>query len=48
MNWKRIPKENSSQPSTGTYKDWKELLSVEGFHQCVLYIVLFLRRNLVE
>lgn len=35
MNWKRIPKENSSQPSTGTYKDWKELLSVEGFHQCV-------------
>lgn len=35
MNWKRIPKENSQQPSSGTYKDWKSLLALEGFHQCV-------------
>ncbi|MDX1960953.1 MAG: hypothetical protein SFU98_20455 [Leptospiraceae bacterium] len=35
MNWKRIPKENSVQPSTGTYSDWKGHLAKEGFHQCV-------------
>jgi hypothetical protein len=35
MNWKRIPKEKSSQPATGTYADWKPLLADEGFHQCV-------------
>ena len=35
MNWKRIPKENSIAPTYGLYSDWKPLLSVEGFHQCV-------------
>lgn len=35
MNWKRIPKEKSTQPIVGMYKDWKEQLSIEGFHQCV-------------
>jgi len=35
MNWKRIPKERSKQPTTGTYADWKPLLAEEGFHQCV-------------
>ncbi len=35
MNWKRIPKEKSTQPATGTYHDWKPLLAEEGFHQCV-------------
>lgn len=34
MQWKRIPKEQAIQPA-GTYKDWKELLAKEGFHQCV-------------
>jgi hypothetical protein len=35
MNWRRIPKEKSNQPATGTYRDWKPLLAEEGFHQCV-------------
>lgn len=35
MKWKRIPKENSTQPPTGKYSDWKHLLAEEGFHQCV-------------
>lgn len=35
MNWRRIPKENSVQPQTGTYKNWKPQLAEEGFHQCV-------------
>src|ERR1051326_8981942 len=35
MKWKRIPKENSTQPATGKYSDWKHELAEEGFHQCV-------------
>ncbi len=35
MKWKRVPKENCKQPTTGTYSDWKEILAEEGFHQCV-------------
>lgn len=35
MNWKRIPKENTQQPLSGTYKEWKSILADEGFHQCV-------------
>lgn len=35
MKWKRIPKEKSSQPTTGKYPDWKPILAKEGFHQCV-------------
>ncbi len=35
MNWKRIPKEKSTQPEKGAYHDWKELLAEEGFYQCV-------------
>lgn len=35
MNWRRIPKEKSKQPTSGSYKDWKELLAKEGFNQCV-------------
>lgn len=33
--WKRIPKETSIAPLSGTYSDWKPNLSVEGYHQCV-------------
>jgi 5-methylcytosine-specific restriction endonuclease McrA len=35
MRWRRIPKENTAQPSTGSYRDWKAILAEEGFHQCV-------------
>lgn len=35
MKWRRIPKENSKQPASGTYSDWKEILAEEGAHQCV-------------
>ncbi len=35
MNWRRIPKENATQPQTGSYKNWKPQLAEEGFHQCV-------------
>jgi hypothetical protein len=35
MKWKRVPKENSKQPASGTYSDWKEILAHEGSHQCV-------------
>jgi len=35
MKWRRIPKENAIQPSKGSYRDWKEILAKEGFHQCV-------------
>jgi hypothetical protein len=35
MIWRRIPKENSRQPATGSYEDWKELLAEEGAFQCV-------------
>jgi hypothetical protein len=35
MKWKLVPKRGSSQPTTGTYIDWKSLLANEGFHQCV-------------
>jgi len=35
MKWKRIPKEQSSQPAAGVYSDWKEILAREGFFQCV-------------
>jgi 5-methylcytosine-specific restriction endonuclease McrA len=48
MNWKRIPKENSPQPSTGKYSDWKHQLAEEGFHQCVycaLHDATFGERN---
>lgn len=48
MKWKRIPKENSTQPTTGTYSDWKHELAEEGFHQCVycaLHDATFGERN---
>ena len=35
MKWRRIPKEEAIQPSKGSYRDWKEILAKEGFHQCV-------------
>lgn len=35
MKWKRIPKESASQPDSGNYKAWKQLIADEGFHQCV-------------
>jgi len=35
MKWKLVSKKGSSQPTTGTYTDWKSLLANEGFHQCV-------------
>lgn len=35
MIWKRIPKENSTQPKRGTYSDWKGLIATECFNQCV-------------
>ncbi len=35
MKWRRIPKEKCVQPHTGTYRDWKEILAIEGFFQCV-------------
>lgn len=35
MKWKIVPKRGASQPTIGTYKDWKSLLAEEGFHQCV-------------
>jgi len=35
MKWKRIPKERSIQPSSGSYQDWKQEIADEGFHQCV-------------
>lgn len=35
MKWKRIPKENAQQPTSGKYSDWKQQLAEEGFHQCV-------------
>lgn len=40
MNWKRIPKEKSNQPTSGTYKDWKPIIAEEGFHQCVYCSIL--------
>lgn len=33
--WKRIPKENCTQPAKGKYSDWKQELAKEGFEQCV-------------
>ncbi|WP_367211272.1 HNH endonuclease [Sphingobacterium sp. R2] len=33
--WKRIPKEKSIPPTIGKYSDWKPLLAVEGYHQCL-------------
>ena len=35
MKWKRVPKEQASQPADGIYSDWKEILAKEGFFQCV-------------
>jgi hypothetical protein len=35
MKWFRIPKELSTQPKVGNYRDWKEELSIEGKNQCV-------------
>lgn len=48
MKWKRVPKENTSQPSNGRYSDWKHILAEEGFHQCVycaLHDATFGERN---
>lgn len=33
--WKRIAKEKSKAPVKGNYSDWKDRLSIEGYHQCV-------------
>jgi len=35
MKWRRIPKEQTAVPNNGTHKNWKGVLAVEGFHQCV-------------
>ncbi len=37
MNWRRIQKENSIQPSSGTYRDdnWKVQIAEECYHRCV-------------
>lgn len=48
MKWKRIPKENTIQPASGKYSDWKHILAEEGFHQCVycaLHDATFGERN---
>jgi len=48
MKWKRIPKENSTQPASGKYSDWKHELADEGCHQCVycaLHDATFGERN---
>ena len=35
MKWRQISKGSAGLPGAGTYRDWKVLLSQEGFHQCV-------------
>lgn len=35
MKWKRIPKEHATQPTSGNYRDWKDIIASEGFRQCV-------------
>ncbi|MFD0962554.1 hypothetical protein [Pseudofulvibacter geojedonensis] len=35
MNWKKIDKDKSTQPSNGTYSDWKEQIAKECFYQCI-------------
>ncbi len=35
MNWKKIIKDKSRQPSTGAYSDWKEQIAEECYFQCV-------------
>ncbi len=35
MEWRRIPKEASNRPTTGSYRDWKPHLAEEAKHQCV-------------
>ncbi len=35
MNWKRIDKSRTVKPTKGIYKDWKDILADEGYHQCV-------------
>ena len=35
MEWFKIFKENSVQPKTGKYSDWKEIIADECKHQCV-------------
>ena len=35
MNWFKIEKNSKNVPTNGTYKHWKEQLSIEGRHQCV-------------
>jgi uncharacterized protein (TIGR02646 family) len=35
MKWHRIDKKNAIFPSAGTYKDWKQKLSLEGKEKCV-------------
>lgn len=35
LKWRRIQKENSEQPKSGKYSDWKELIAEECYHQCV-------------
>jgi hypothetical protein len=48
MKWRRVPKENTTQPARGVYSDWKHILAEEGFHQCVycaLHDATFGERN---
>ena len=35
MMWFQIDKSRTAQPAKGTYKDWKDILRVEGRYQCV-------------
>lgn len=35
MNWKKIHKDKSKQPSEGIYSDWKELIAEECYYQCI-------------
>lgn len=35
MNWKKINKDKSRQPKSGTYSDWKELIAEECYFQCI-------------
>jgi HNH endonuclease len=48
MRWRRVSKENTTQPKSGEYSDWKHILAEEGFHQCVycaLHDATFGERN---
>ncbi|MBX3282445.1 MAG: HNH endonuclease [Acidobacteria bacterium] len=35
MEWRRIDKSQSEEPTNGTYRDWKPQLATEGEHRCV-------------